>query len=126
MDTAEIIVTIGGALLVVAILRFFFGPRAAAPATLQPGGVQRVDILVQGGYLPDRIEVVAGRPVQLNFMRRETNPCSEQVILPDFGIVQNLPIDQPTSIMFTPKSPGEYPFHCAMNMLRGLLIVKPA
>jgi plastocyanin domain-containing protein len=126
MDTAEIIVTLGGALLVVGILWFFFGPRAATTAKQDPGGLQHVDVLVQGGYLPDRIEVVAGRPVQLNFMRRETNPCSEQVILPDFGIVQNLPIDQTTSVTFTPKRPGEFPFHCAMNMLRGRLIVKPS
>jgi plastocyanin domain-containing protein len=126
MDTAEIIVTIAGALLVVGILWFFFGPRAAATAKQDSGGVQRIDVLVQGGYTPDRIEVVAGRPVQLNFMRRETNPCSEQVILPDFGIVQNLPMDQSTPVILTPKRPGEYPFHCAMNMLRGRLIVKPA
>jgi plastocyanin domain-containing protein len=126
MDTAEVIVTVGGALLVVGILWFFFGPRAAATAKRDASDVQRVDIVVQGGYTPDRIEVVAGQPVQLNFMRRETNPCSEQVILPDFGIAQNLPMDQSTSVTFTPKRPGEYPFHCAMNMLRGRLIVKPA
>ncbi len=126
MDTAEIVVTVGGALLVAGILWFFFGPRPAATAAVQAGGVQRIDVLVQGGYSPDRIEVVAGRPVQLNFTRRETNPCSEQVILPDFGIVQNLPIDQTTPVTFTPERPGEFPFHCAMNMLRGRLIVKPS
>jgi plastocyanin domain-containing protein len=126
MDTAEIIVTVGGALLVIGILWFFFGPRAAATATIQAGGVQRVNILVQGGYSPDQVEVLAGRPVQLNFTRRETNPCSEQVILPDFGIVQDLPFDQTTPVAFTPERPGEYPFHCAMNMLRGRLIVKPS
>jgi plastocyanin domain-containing protein len=125
MDTAQIIVTIAGLALIALILWFFFGPRRATAAALG-SGVQEVNVVVEGGYSPDRIELRQGTPVRLKFMRQESNPCTEQVVLPDFGIVRDLPQGQSTSIEFTPDKAGEYPFHCAMNMVRGQLIVKPA
>jgi plastocyanin domain-containing protein len=125
MDTAEILVTAGGVLLIALILWFFFGPRPATAAPIGGAGRQEVDVLVQGGYSPDRIEVQQGRPVRLNFLRQETNPCTEQVIFSDFGIARHLPIGQSVPVDFTPEKPGEYIFHCGMNMVRGRLIVKP-
>ena len=126
MDTVQVVVTIGGALLVGFILWFFFGPRAATAARRTAGGVQEAEVEVRSSYSPDRIEVEAGRPVRLTFVRREANPCTEQVILPDFGIVKDLPVGRPVPVEFTPERPGEYPFHCGMNMVRGRVVVKPA
>jgi plastocyanin domain-containing protein len=125
MDTAEIFVTSGGVLLIAFILWFFFGPRKATAAA-QQSGRQVARIRVKGGYAPDRIEVQLGRPVRLTFLREETNPCTEQVVLPDFGIVRDLPFGEETSVEFTPDKEGVYPFHCAMNMVRGELVVKRA
>jgi plastocyanin domain-containing protein len=126
MDTAEIVVTAGGVLVIALILWFFFGPRPATAAHVGGAGRQELDIVVQGGYSPDRIEVRQGRPVRLNFLRQETNPCTEQVIFDDFGIVRELPVGQSVPVDFTPDEPGEYTFHCGMNMVRGRLIVRPA
>ena len=42
-----------------------------------------------------------------------------------FGIDQQLPAFQTTTIEFTPDQPGEYPFRCGMSMLKGLLVVEP-
>jgi P-type Cu+ transporter len=125
MGTDQVMVTIGGAFLVAFILWFFFGPRAATAARSAAGGVQEAQIEVRGSYSPDRIEVEAGRPVRLTFVRREANPCTEQVIFPDFGVVQELPVGRPVPIEFTPDRPGEFEFHCGMNMVRGRLVVKP-
>ena len=124
MDTAEIVVTVSGILLIGAILWFFFGPRTATAAQMNQTGVQEIDVLVKGGYLPDRVEVQRGRPVRLNFQRQETNPCTEQVLLPDFGIVQDLPYGKRTTVELMPSQTGEFPFHCGMNMVRGKIIVK--
>ena len=124
MDTAEIIVTAGGVALIVLILWFFFGPRKATAAGVDRFGTQEVDIVVKGGYSPDRIEVRQGRPVRLNFVRQEDNPCTEQVIFGGFGIVQDLPVGQSVAVEFTPDEPGEFTFHCGMNMVRGQLIVR--
>lgn len=50
-------------------------------------------------------------------------PCTEQVIFGDFGIIHDLPVGQSVPVEITPEAPGEYIFHCGMNMVRGRLIV---
>jgi plastocyanin domain-containing protein len=126
MDTAQIAVTSGGVGLIGFILWFFFGPRGATAARQTESGVQEVEVVVQGGYTPDRIEVSQGRPVRLTFHRKESNPCTEQVILGDFGISRILPEGERVPVEFTPDKAGEFTFHCGMNMVRGTLVVRPA
>ena len=125
MDTAQIAVTVGGVALVGFILWFFFGPRGATAARQTEGGVQEIEVTVRGGYTPDRIEVMEGRPVRLVFHRTESNPCTEQVVIGDFGIVKSLPQGERVAVEFTPNKAGEFVFHCAMNMVRGTLAVRP-
>ena len=123
MDTAEIIVVIGGISLIAFVLWYFFGEREATAAVVNEAGVQEIDVTVKGGYSPDVIAVDRGRPVRLNFRREETSSCSEQVILGDFGIARDLPAFKTTPVEFTPERSGEFPFTCGMNMLHGKLIV---
>ena len=123
MDTAEIIVVIGGVSLIAFVLWYFFGEREATAAVVNEAGVQEIDVTVKGGYSPDVIVVDRGRPVRLNFRREETSSCSEQVILGDFGIARDLPAFKTTPVEFTPEKSGEFPFTCGMNMLHGKLIV---
>jgi plastocyanin domain-containing protein len=125
MDTAQIAVTAGGAALIGFILWFFFGPRGATAAQEGDSGVQEVEVVVRGGYTPDRIEVREGRPVRLTFLRKESNPCTEQVVLGDFGIARTLPEGERVPVEFTPRKAGEFTFHCGMNMVRGTLVVRP-
>jgi plastocyanin domain-containing protein len=124
MDTTQIIVTIGGLALIAFILWFFFGPRAAIEARETLSGVQEIEVLVKGGYMPDRIEVKPGRLVRLVFLRQESNPCTEQVVFGDFGIARSLPVGDRVAIEFIPEKAGEFTFHCSMNMVRGKLVVK--
>lgn len=126
MDTAQMAVTGGGIALIGFILWFFFGSRKATAARQTHSGVQEVEVVVQGGYTPDRIEVTQGQPVRLMFQRKESNPCTEQVILGDFGIARTLPEGKRVAVEFTPEVAGEFTFHCSMNMVRGTLVVKPA
>ena len=78
MDATQVAVTAGGAVLLGLVFWFFLGPRRATAARLS-GGVQEVEVVVRGGYTPDRIEVRQGRPVRLTFVRRESNPGSARV-----------------------------------------------
>jgi plastocyanin domain-containing protein len=126
MDAAQIAVTTGGAALIGFILWFFFGPREATAARENTTGVQEVEVVVRGGYTPNRIEVKQGRPVRLTFLRKESNPCTEQVVLGDFGISRELPEGERVSVEFTPQEAGEFTFHCGMNMVRGTLVVSRA
>jgi plastocyanin domain-containing protein len=70
--------------------------------------------------------VQAGTPVRLQFYRDETADCSERVVFDAFGVSADLPAFATTPVEFTPREPGEYPFRCGMNMLKGLLVVEPA
>jgi plastocyanin domain-containing protein len=122
----QIAVTAFGGGAIVWVLWFFLFSRGKAfAATAGGGGVQEVRVIVKGGYTPDTIVVQAGKPVRLQFYRDETADCSERVVFERFGIDQQLPPFQTTTLEFTPEQPGEYPFRCGMNMLKGLLVVEP-
>jgi plastocyanin domain-containing protein len=103
---------------------FFLARRTAATAVVRAGGVQEVTIAVQGGYEPAEVRVKKGVPVRLVFDRQETSGCSEEVVLPDFGIRKFLPAFQKTSVELTPAQAGTFEFTCGMSMLRGRLVVE--
>ena len=48
----------------------------------------------------------------------------EMAVCEDFGIDAALPAFQTTAVEFTPEHAGEFRFRCAMNMLKGLLVVE--
>ena len=116
-------VAVGIALLVFLYV-FFFGKKRAAVQP-PPTGPQEITITVAGGYKPDTIVAKKGMPLKLVFDRRETNPCTDEVVLPEFGIRQALPPHARTVIEVTPEREGEFPFSCGMNMLHGKIKVVP-
>lgn len=103
---------------------FFLARRTVVSATPDGSGTQQVEIAVAGGYSPAEVRVKAGRPARLVFDRRETNPCSEEVVIPDFGIRRFLPANQKTEVEFTPTRPGSHEFTCGMGMLRGRVVAE--
>jgi len=125
MTSAQIIVTLAGLAGVAWINWYFFlaGRGTIVAATAGPGGVQRVRIEVKGGYTPAVVRVRAGAPVRLEFHRDEVNPCTEEVVLPDFGIRTFLPAHRTTTVSFTPAE-GTYEFACGMGMVRGQIIAE--
>ena len=127
MDTAQIGVLVGGVGAIAWVIWFFFlSERRQTRAETVTGGVQRVGIVVKGGYDPDTIVVQKGHPVRLEFYRDETSSCSDTVVFADFGIAQPLPAFKTTAVEFTPDRAGAFTFTCGMNMLRGRLIVEDA
>jgi plastocyanin domain-containing protein len=125
VTTAQLIVTLAGLAAVVWVNWYFFLAErgAATPAEVVPEGPQRVRIEVKGGYSPAVVRVEAGRPVRLEFHRNETSSCTEEVVLPDFGIRTYLPAHRTTPVSFTP-SEGTYEFTCGMGMVRGRIIAE--
>lgn len=105
---------------------FFLAGRTVATAAASAGGTQEVTIGVRGGYEPSQVRVRAGAPVRLVFDRQETSGCSEEVVIPDFGIRRFLPAFQKTAVEITPRQAGNHEFTCGMGMLRGRLIVEEA
>jgi len=114
------------ALLLIALVNWFFlGPkgRAAVATASSTGGTVDITVLVEGGYTPSTIEVPAGSRVRMTLDRREDNPCSEEIVIPDFGIRRSLPAHARTSIEFTATA-GRHEFSCGMGMLHGAIIGK--
>lgn len=103
---------------------FFLTQRQAATAEVGTGGVQEVTITVHGGYSPAEVRLQKDVPVRLVFDRQETSSCSEEVVLPDFGIRQFLPAFQKTTVELRPDRAGSFEFTCGMSMLRGRLVVQ--
>jgi plastocyanin domain-containing protein len=125
MTSSEIAVTLAGVLGVVWVNWYFFVSGRGAPvaAGTDAEGVQRVAVEVKGGYDPAVIRVRAGAPVRLDFHRSETNGCTEEVVIPDFGIRAYLPAHRTTPVSFTP-SPGTHEFTCGMGMIRGTIVAE--
>jgi plastocyanin domain-containing protein len=121
----QIAVTLLGVAAIAWVNWYFFvaGRSAAVVAIASEGGVQRVHVEVKGGYVPAVIRVRAGAPVRLDFHRDETNPCTEEVVIPDFGIRTYLPAHRTTPVSFTPAA-GTYEFTCGMGMVRGTIIAE--
>ena len=125
MNTTQIIVTLMGLGLIAWIVWYFWlWEGDAVTARSVAGGVQEIDVTVKGGYQPASITAEAGRPIRLNFTRRESTPCGEEVVLPEFGRRAHLPQNKTVGIEITPDRPGEYEFTCGMNMYKGRLIVE--
>ena len=125
MTNAEIVVTAVG-LLAIAWINWYFFLAGRGPGVIAgvEAGVQRLTVEVKGGYEPAVIRVRAGRPVRLDFHRAETSGCSEEVVIPDFGIRTYLPAHRTTPVRFTPTA-GTHEFTCGMGMLRGTIVAEP-
>jgi plastocyanin domain-containing protein len=125
MSTTQIIVTLIGFGLIGWIVWYFWLWKGdSVTAVSAAGDFQEIDVTVKGGYQPATIVARAGQLLRLNFTRRESTPCGEEVVLPDFGKRAHLPQGKTVPIEVTPEKPGEYEFTCGMNMYRGKLIVR--
>lgn len=126
MTAAQLVITLFGILAIVWVNYYFFaaGRTAGVATTADAHGPQQIRIEVKGGYSPAVVKVRAGRPVRLDFFRNETNSCTEEVVIPDFGIRKFLPAHRTTAVEFTPERPGEYEFTCGMGMVRGRIEVE--
>ena len=102
---------------------FLFSKTKSQRATTNQG-IQELEIVVDGGYVPNRIVVNSGQPVRLNFLRKDPSSCLEKVLLPDFHKALDLQLNKTTSVEFTPTQAGEYTFHCGMNMFKGVVKVQ--
>lgn len=125
LRTDEWAVLAGGVAAIAWVYWYFFvAGKLSARAAAGPGGVQEVTVLVKGGYQPGEVRVHRGEPVRIIFDRRETDPCSEEVVFPDFAVRRFLPPNRRTAVELTPTDAGTFGFTCGMGMLHGTLIVE--
>ncbi|WP_111978743.1 cupredoxin domain-containing protein [Algibacillus agarilyticus] len=88
--------------------------------------VDKSEIIIEvngGVYSPASIQVPANQPFSLKFLREDQSPCSETLLIPSLDVSEQLKLGEITQINFTNLTPGEYVFHCQMQMYRGVLLV---
>lgn len=81
-------------------------------------------VLAKDAYRPSAIKFRKDIPVQLIFVRAAEVTCGTEVLIPDFNIKRELPLNEPVVLEFTPNKAGEISFACGMGMLRGKIIVR--
>lgn len=95
-------VNLPGVLLIMLIVWWFWLSR---PRAQQIMGDAPVTVLVADGvYTPSRIEVRAGQPLVLRFLRKDTSPCAEKVIFEDLKVSAELPVGKPYDLRLTPRA----------------------
>jgi plastocyanin domain-containing protein len=82
-----------GLALLVFLYVFFFGKKRL-PAQPPPSGPQEITITVAGGYKPDT--VVAKKGCHEADLRPAEQPCSGEVVLPEFSIRASRLIRRPS------------------------------
>jgi plastocyanin domain-containing protein len=126
MGTTDWIVLLAGLGAIAWVNWYFFvaGREPAVLASAASGGAQEVAIEVEGGYAPSAVRVRRDTPVRLVFDRKETNPCSEELVIGSLGVRRFLKPFEKTTVELGPLSPGTYDFTCGMGMLHGKLVVE--
>ncbi len=122
MSPADLAVNLAGVALIAFIVWWFW---LSHGRTERAAGTGPVEIVAdEGVYTPSRIEVPAGRPVVLRFLRKDPSPCAEKVLIDRIGVAVELPVGEPRDVVVTLPEPGEYEFTCDMRMYRGVLVAR--
>jgi plastocyanin domain-containing protein len=116
-----IIVNILG-LVLIGLIAWWFWFYQAHQVTLGEGDLV---ITVEGGaYSPAHLKLAAHQSAKLSFLRKDASPCAELLTIPELDISETLPLNKVISIDLPKLPPGEYAFHCQMQMYRGELKVE--
>ncbi len=87
--------------------------------------VQSVTVTLNAkGYQPASFKLKQGIPARVTFVRKVEATCGTEIVIPEYSINRELPLNEPIVIEFTPTKSGEFNFACGMNMLRGKIVVK--
>ena len=122
-----IVINIFGILLLVFIVWWFWLSRPKSQRAIKPTiaghTVFEIDV-ANGVYTPSMIEIDRGQPLCLRFIRHDPSPCAEVVRFDDLAIRVELPLGEAQDVLIQIEQPGDYAFHCEMDMYRGCLSVK--
>ena len=122
----KLFIVIGAGLLIGFILWWFFGKHkmSEAEASISADEIQEATVTVDGGYTPNTVVLKQGVPAKILFDRKDSSGCFNEVVFPDFGVRETLPVGQQHPIEIDTSKPGEYQYACGMNMFHGKVVIK--
>lgn len=123
MSGTNLLIIAGAVTAIAWVNWYFFLAGRSAPAHAVAGEAGEALITVDGGYSPSTVRGKVGAPLRLVFDRVDDSSCSEEIVIPDFGVRRFLPSGERTTIEITPTAPGRYQFTCGMGMLHGAVVV---
>jgi plastocyanin domain-containing protein len=80
--------------------------------------------LTEKGYQPEKVRLRRGVPARLTFIRKFEVTCATEVIIEEYHIRRDLPLNQPVIVEFTPQKAGELEYSCSMKMVGGKITIK--
>ncbi len=110
--------------LVVAMAGPTLGQQKKAPAPAA-ANTQTAKVTVDAkGFTPSSLELKANVPAKITFTRTSKDTCATAVVVPDYKINKELPLNKPVDVEFTPAKSGDVAFACGMSMFKGKIVVK--
>jgi plastocyanin len=76
------------------------------------------------GFKPNLVEIKAGGPKKIAFVRIDEQNCGTEVVFPSLNIKKDLPLGQVVIVDIPAEKAGEFSFACGMNMLKGQVMVE--
>jgi sulfite exporter TauE/SafE len=87
-------------------------------------GVVEIPITIANvKFAPENVSIPADQPVRLVVDRREDNACSDQLAIPQAGVLKNLAPNAVTTVDVPAMKAGTYTLTCGMGMMAGTLAV---
>lgn len=77
------------------------------------------------GFDPQDITLENDQPARIVFTRTVENTCAKTIHIPAFGVEATaLPLNEPVAVEVQPEENGTFTFACAMDMMKGAILVK--
>jgi plastocyanin domain-containing protein len=112
------------ALLLAGLLAGLLAAACGSQPTQAQGGTIAMQV-TEAGFVPDHLKVKKGQPVKLLITRKTDQTCAKEIVIDEYNVHAQLPLNKAVTVAFTPTKSGELKYGCGMNkMVSGVLTVE--
>jgi plastocyanin domain-containing protein len=79
------------------------------------------------GFVPSSLSLPKGAPgskTKVTFTRTSDQTCATEVVFPELGIKEKLPLNTPVALELPSDQPRTFTFQCGMGMYKGSLLIQ--